>query len=85
MATAASSFQIRSHTGIVVPGECEVEPAGEKGLGPEVSLPRPTPADRPTTRASLETWTFGELLIDLEEAKAARAVVFGLLREMERK
>jgi hypothetical protein len=26
-----------------------------------------------------------ELLIDLEESKAARAVVFGLLREMERK
>jgi hypothetical protein len=26
-----------------------------------------------------------ELLIDLEEDKAARAVVFGLLREMERK
>jgi hypothetical protein len=32
-----------------------------------------------------ETRTFGELLIDLEEDKAARAVVFGLLREMERK
>jgi hypothetical protein len=31
-----------------------------------------------------ETRTFGELLIDLEEDKAARAVVFGLLREMER-
>jgi hypothetical protein len=31
-----------------------------------------------------ETRKFGELLIDLEE-KAARAVVFGLLREMERK
>jgi hypothetical protein len=29
-----------------------------------------------------ETRTFGELLIDLEEDKAARAVVFGLLREM---
>jgi hypothetical protein len=28
---------------------------------------------------------FGELLIDLEEEKASRAVVFGLLREMERK
>jgi hypothetical protein len=27
----------------------------------------------------------GELRIDLEEDKAARAVVFGLLREMERK
>jgi hypothetical protein len=27
----------------------------------------------------------GELLIDLEEDKAARAVMFGLLREMERK
>jgi hypothetical protein len=27
----------------------------------------------------------GELLIDLEEDKAARAVVFGLLAEMERK
>jgi hypothetical protein len=32
-----------------------------------------------------ETRTFAELLIDLEEDKAARAVVFGLLREMERK
>jgi hypothetical protein len=31
------------------------------------------------------TRAFGELLIDLEEDKAARAVVFGLLREMERK
>jgi len=31
-----------------------------------------------------ETRTFGELLIDLEEDKAARAVVFGLLREMDR-
>jgi hypothetical protein len=31
------------------------------------------------------TRTFGELLIDLEEDKAARAVVFGLLAEMERK
>jgi hypothetical protein len=32
-----------------------------------------------------KTRTFGELLIDLEEDKAARAVVWGLLREMERK
>jgi hypothetical protein len=32
-----------------------------------------------------ETREFGELLIDLEEDKAARAVVFGLLREMERR
>jgi hypothetical protein len=32
-----------------------------------------------------ETRTFGELLIDLEEDRAARAVVFGLLREMERR
>jgi hypothetical protein len=32
-----------------------------------------------------ETRAFGELLIDLEEVKAARAVVFGLLAEMERK
>jgi len=31
-----------------------------------------------------ETRTFGELLIDLEEDNAARAVVFGLLAEMER-
>jgi hypothetical protein len=30
------------------------------------------------------TRTFGELQIDLEEDKAARAVVFGLLPEMER-
>jgi hypothetical protein len=32
-----------------------------------------------------KTRTFGELLIDLEEDKAARAVVFGLLAEMERR
>jgi hypothetical protein len=32
-----------------------------------------------------KTRAFAELLIDLEEDKAARAVVFGLLREMERK
>jgi hypothetical protein len=32
-----------------------------------------------------ESRGFGELLIDLEEDKAARAVVFGLLREMESK
>jgi len=32
-----------------------------------------------------ETRTFGELLIDLEEDKAARAVVFGLLAEIERR
>jgi hypothetical protein len=32
-----------------------------------------------------ESCAFAELLIDLEEDKAARAVVFGLLREMERK
>jgi len=31
-----------------------------------------------------EMRTFGELLIDLEEDKVAGAVVFGLLREMER-
>jgi hypothetical protein len=31
-----------------------------------------------------ETRTFGELLMDLEGDKAARAVVFGLLAEMER-
>jgi hypothetical protein len=28
---------------------------------------------------------FGELLIDLEEDEAARAVIWGLLREMEQK
>jgi hypothetical protein len=40
---------------------------------------------QPNTRALRETHTFGELLIDLEEEdKAARAVVFGLLTEMER-
>ena len=32
-----------------------------------------------------KTRTFGELLIDLEEDKAARAVVFGLLAGMQRK
>jgi hypothetical protein len=34
--------------------------------------------------ASPETRTFGELLIDLEEDKAARAVVFGMLRQFDR-
>jgi hypothetical protein len=32
-----------------------------------------------------ESRTFAELLIDLEEDKAARAVVFGLLAEIQRK
>ena len=32
-----------------------------------------------------ESRPFAELLIDLEEDKAARAVVFGLLAEMQRK
>ena len=36
-------------------------------------------------RAARETREFGELLIALEEDKAARAVVFGLLAEMGRK
>jgi hypothetical protein len=31
------------------------------------------------------TRTFGELLIDLEEDKAAPAVIWGVLREMERR
>src|SRR5262245_19656496 len=31
-----------------------------------------------------ETRTFGELLIDLEEDRAARAVVFGVLAEIDR-
>jgi hypothetical protein len=31
-----------------------------------------------------ETREFGELLIDLEEDRGARTVVFGLLREMDR-
>ena len=31
-----------------------------------------------------ETRSFGELLIDLEEDRYARAVIWGLLREMER-
>lgn len=31
-----------------------------------------------------ETRTFGELLIDLEEDRTARAVVFGLLAEIQR-
>jgi hypothetical protein len=34
-------------------------------------------------RGNPATRTFGELLINLEEDKAARAVVFGLLAEME--
>jgi hypothetical protein len=32
-----------------------------------------------------ETRGFGELLIDLEEDKYAKAVIWGLLREMERR
>jgi hypothetical protein len=32
-----------------------------------------------------ETRTFGELLIDLEEDKTLKAVIWGLLREMERR
>jgi hypothetical protein len=35
--------------------------------------------------SSPESRTFAELLIDLGEDKVARAIVFGLLREMERK
>jgi hypothetical protein len=41
-----------------------------------------------TSTAPIGTWRrgpLGELLIDLEEDRAARAVVFGLLAEMERK
>jgi hypothetical protein len=34
---------------------------------------------------NLKTRAFGELLIDLEEDRAAREVVSGLLREMKRK
>jgi hypothetical protein len=37
-------------------------------------------SDRRVLGAHPETRTFGELLIDLEKDKAARAVVFGLLR-----
>lgn len=32
-----------------------------------------------------ETREFGELLIDLEEDRTARAVIFGLLAQMDRK
>jgi len=35
--------------------------------------------------ASPDTRTFGELLIDLEEDNYAKAVIWGLLREMERR
>ena len=48
-------------------------------------LPDLDRADAITFWGNPETRTFGELLIDLEEDKAARAVVFGLLAEMERK
>jgi hypothetical protein len=34
--------------------------------------------------ADPRTRTFGELLIDLEEDRAAKAVVWGLLREIDR-
>jgi hypothetical protein len=34
--------------------------------------------------ANPKTRTFGELLIDLEESKYAKAMIWGLLREMER-
>jgi hypothetical protein len=46
---------------------------------------RPTNESPDLKRSGLsKTPTFDELLIDLEDDKAARAVVFGLLREMER-
>jgi hypothetical protein len=57
----------------------------------ESTLSRSAPfrtSTAPTRSALLghpETATFGELLIDLEEDPAAKAVVWGLLREMERK
>jgi hypothetical protein len=46
---------------------------------------RPYSSLRGRSRLHSAEPTFGELLIDCEEDKAARAVVFGLLTEMERK
>jgi hypothetical protein len=55
-------------------------PSGSPSIqvAPAVSLPRFS--DLVVTHPE-----FGELLIDLEEDNAARAVVFGLLKEMERR
>jgi hypothetical protein len=62
-----------------------------RGDGPEYRSPGPILPDFDRADQIGEFWSypetraFAELLIDLEEDKAARAVVFGLLREMERK
>jgi len=60
-------------------------PAPRAELLHVLMLPDLDRADAITFWGNPETRTFGELLIDLEEDKAARAVVFGLLAEMERK
>jgi hypothetical protein len=44
----------------------------------------PAPTGSASSGVTPETRVFGELLIDLEEDKAGRAIVFGLLGEMER-
>jgi hypothetical protein len=49
---------------------------------PSPDLRKPASMASSSNRANPETRTFGQLLIDLEEDRAARAVVFGLLREM---
>jgi hypothetical protein len=51
---------------------------------PAAARPRPGGPDRHLLGRP-ETRTFGELLIDLEEDKAYKAVVWGSLREIERK
>jgi hypothetical protein len=61
-------------------------PAARAELGHVLMLPDFDRADAiGTFWGHPETRTFGELLIDLEEGKAARAIVFGLLAEMERR
>jgi len=63
-------------------------PAARAELPPRTapSRTRPSRTDRAEFWGHPETGTtFGELVIDPEEERATRAVVFGLLREMERK
>jgi hypothetical protein len=63
-----------------------VGPTPRAGLLHVLMLPNFDRADRiDEFWGNRETRNFGELLIDLGEDKAARAVVFGLLAEVERK
>jgi len=54
-------------------------PSGSPSIQVAPAVSQPRFSDLVVTHPEL-----GELLIDLEEDKAARAVVFGMLAEMER-